>query len=119
MEHVLRQCRIALRVAERRGLDEPARSTVYYTALLISVGCHADAHEQAKWFGDDISTRALKFAHGLGPGAAAAAMSRLGAGRAPLHRFRVGIEFLLSGHREMNGVIESHAILARKLADTL
>ena len=25
-------------------------------ALLINVGCHSDAHEQAKWFGDDIAT---------------------------------------------------------------
>ena len=45
MEHVLRPCPIALRSAERVGLDEEARAVVYYTALLISVGCHADAHE--------------------------------------------------------------------------
>jgi response regulator RpfG family c-di-GMP phosphodiesterase len=44
MEHVLRQCLIALRLAERMGLDEQARGAVYYTALLINVGCHADAH---------------------------------------------------------------------------
>ena len=31
---------------------------VYYTALLITVGCHSDAHEQAKWFGDDIALKA-------------------------------------------------------------
>jgi hypothetical protein len=37
MEHVLRQCLIALRIAERVGLGEPARATVYYTALLINV----------------------------------------------------------------------------------
>ena len=47
MEHVLRQCLIALRLGERVGLDEQARAVVYYTALLINVGCHADAHEQA------------------------------------------------------------------------
>ena len=47
MEHVLRQCPIALRIAERTGLDEPSRAVVYYTALLINVGCHSDAHEQA------------------------------------------------------------------------
>jgi hypothetical protein len=56
MEHVLRQCMIALRLAERIGLDEAQRSVVYYTALLINVGCHSDAHEQAKWFGDDIGS---------------------------------------------------------------
>jgi hypothetical protein len=52
MEHVLRQCLIALRLAEGMGLDEEQRAVVYYTALLINVGCHTDAHEQAKWFGD-------------------------------------------------------------------
>jgi hypothetical protein len=51
MEHVLRQCLIALRLAEGIGLDEEQRAGVYYTALLINVGCHSDAHEQAKWFG--------------------------------------------------------------------
>ena len=49
MEHVLRQCLIALRLADRIGLDDEARADVYYTALLVNVGCHADAHEQAKW----------------------------------------------------------------------
>ena len=31
MEHVLRQCLIALRLAERLGLDNQTRSAVYYT----------------------------------------------------------------------------------------
>lgn len=60
MEHVLRQCLIALRLADRLGQGEEARAVVYYTALLINVGCHSDAHEQAKWFGDDIALKARK-----------------------------------------------------------
>ena len=66
MEHVLRQCLIALRLAERIGLDEQARAVVYYTALLVGVGCHTDAHEQAKWFGDDIALKSIKYEHGPG-----------------------------------------------------
>ena len=62
MEHVLRQCLISLRIAERLGLDEEMRGSVYYTALLINVACHTDAHEQAKWFGDDIALKAAKCA---------------------------------------------------------
>src|SRR4051812_36812648 len=61
MEHVLRQCLIALRLAERVGLDEEERAVVYYTALLINVGCHADAHEQARWLGDDIAAKSGKY----------------------------------------------------------
>lgn len=48
MEHVLRQCLIALRLAESLGLDEQTRVAVYYTAQLVNIGCHTDAHEQAK-----------------------------------------------------------------------
>ena len=63
MEHVLRQCLIALRLAEALGLDEEQRAVVYYTALLVNVGCHSDAHEQAKWFGDDIALKSIKYDH--------------------------------------------------------
>src|SRR3954452_6869334 len=65
MEHVLRQCLIALRIVDRMGLDDAARADVYYTALLVDVGCHTDAHEQAKWFGDDIALKSLKYEHEL------------------------------------------------------
>jgi hypothetical protein len=63
MEHVLRQCLIALRLAERVGLGDGERMVVYYTALLVNVGCHSDAHEQAKWFGDDIALKGAKYEH--------------------------------------------------------
>jgi len=120
MEHVLRQCLIALRVAERVGLDEHARAVVYYTALLVNVGCHSDAHEQAKWFGDDIALKSGKYDHELRSlRGAAAGMRLLGAGHPPLHRFRVGLEFALSGRREVDDMISHHAAIARTLAEQL
>src|SRR6185437_839924 len=91
MEHVLRQTLIALRLAERAGLNEQRRADVYYTALLVTVGCHADAYEQAKWFGDDIELKATKY----GPHDARSVravvenMRRIGSGNPPLHRLRV------------------------------
>jgi HD-GYP domain-containing protein (c-di-GMP phosphodiesterase class II) len=120
MEHVLRQCMIALRLAERVGLDEDDRSVVYYTALLVNVGCHSDAHEQAKWFGDDISLKSGKYDHELGSvGGALAALRLVGSGNPPLHRFRVGVEFAVSGRHELDGMIPQHAALARGLAAQL
>src|SRR5215467_15832885 len=120
MEHVLRQCLIALRIADRAGLVEQDRVAVYYTALLVNVGCHADAHEQAKWFGDDITLKSGKYAHELGSVRGALATMRLvGAGNPPLHRFRVGLEFAFSGHRQFDGMINQHAQLARTLAEQL
>jgi HD-GYP domain-containing protein (c-di-GMP phosphodiesterase class II) len=120
MEHVLRQCLIALRLAERLGLDDEARSAVYYTALLINVGCHSDAHEQAKWFGDDIALKSDKYEYEFrSVRAAVAGVRRIGSGHPPLHRFRVGLEFALSGHREVDGMIAHHAAIARLLGEQL
>ena len=120
MEHVLRQCLIALRLAERVGLDDQARAGVYYTALLVNVGCHSDAHEQAKWFGDDIALKADKYAYAQrSVQGAAATMRRLGAGNPPLHRFRTGLEFALGGFRDLDGMIAQHAMLARSLGEQL
>ena len=120
MEHVLRQCIIALRLGERIGLDDQDRAVVYYTALLVNVGCHADAHEQAKWFGDDIALRSTKYDHEYRSVRAAAASLRLiGSGNPPLHRFRVGLDLALSGHRELAGMVEGHAALARRFAEEL
>jgi HD-GYP domain-containing protein (c-di-GMP phosphodiesterase class II) len=118
MEHVLRQCLIALRLAERIGLDDEGRSVVYYTALLVNVGCHTDAHEQAKWFGDDIAMKSHKFDDHDQRGLAtiAASLRRVGSGRPPLHRFRVGLDFAFSGFRDLDGMIARHADLARSLA---
>ena len=120
MEHVLRQCLIALRLAERIGLDDEERADVYYTALLVNVGCHSDAHEQAKWFGDDIALKSGKYDHELGSVRGAAAAFRLiGSGNPPLHRFRVALEFMLAGHREVDGMVREHARIARLLGEQL
>jgi hypothetical protein len=117
MEHVLRQCGIALRLAEHLGLDDEERSVVYYTALLTNVGCHTDAHEQALWFGDDIALKADKYDYGLhGVKSAVAGLRRLGAGHPALQRFRIGLNFAWSGHKELDGMIERHAAMARALA---
>jgi len=120
MEHVLRECTIALRLADQLGLDDAERSTVYYTALLVNVGCHSDAHEQAKWFGDDIALRSGKYEHEYRSVRAAAATMRLvGSGNPPLHRFRVGLEFAISGRHDFDGMIARHAAFAQALADRL
>jgi HD-GYP domain-containing protein (c-di-GMP phosphodiesterase class II)/DNA-binding CsgD family transcriptional regulator len=120
MEHVLRETMIALRLADRVGLEEGERSTVYYTALLVNVGCHADAHEQAKWFGDDIALKSTKYDHGFrSVRAAAATMALVGSGNPPLHRFRVGLEFAISGRHDLDGMVATHAAVATALAERL
>ena len=120
MEHVLRQCRIALRISELVAVDEQTRSSIYYSALLVNVGCHTDAHEQAYWFGDDIAMKSTKY--GAEPFSAAdivAMLRMLGSGGTPLHRLRVGLDFALSGRKELDSMITRHAELARSLGEEL
>ena len=120
MEHVLRQCRISLRLGERMGLDADERSVLYYTALLVGVGCHTDAHEQAKWFGDDLALKAGKFdSEPRGIRTAVQGIAKIGAGHPLLQRFRIGVEFAAVGHREVSLMISHHAAMARSLGERL
>jgi HD-GYP domain-containing protein (c-di-GMP phosphodiesterase class II) len=120
MEHVLRQCRIALRIAEQLDLDEATRAALYYTALLVNVGCHTDAFEQAHWFGDDIALKSGKYDHEqMSLGDIAATVRLLGSGGSPLHRIRVAFDFAISGRKELDGMITGHARAARALGEQL
>ena len=92
----LRQCLIALWIAEA-GLGEQDRAAVYYAALLVNVGCHADAHEQLRWFWTTSrSSRVSTPTSAAASRGALAAMRLVGAGNPPWHRFRSASEFALS-----------------------
>jgi HD-GYP domain-containing protein (c-di-GMP phosphodiesterase class II) len=120
MEHVMRQCLIALRLAERLGLGESERTVVYYVGLLAWVGCHSDAHEQAKWFGDDIALKAdLYNSDPVGLELAAYMLRNLGAGSPPLRRARVGLDFVINGRKWIDGMELSHCAAAAGLAEQL
>ena len=119
MEHMLRQSLIALRLAERLGLDESTRGVVYYVSLLAWVGCHVDAYEQAKWFGDDLAlkadTRRVDMASLPGK---ARVLSRVGAGRGLVERARLGVSFVGDGLRPKEA-IENHWLATNELAAAL
>ncbi len=120
MEHVLRQCLIALRLCEFVDLDEDDRAVVYYTALLVNVGCHSDAHEQTRWFGDDISLRSTKYDHEpFSLRDTVGMLRRIGAGNPPLHRVRTGLEFAFAGRRDLDGMMARTRGLARALGEEL
>src|SRR3954453_12177524 len=97
MEHMIRACLIALRLGEQLGLAESERGVVYYSGLLAWVGCHTDAYEQAKWFGDDaILKRDAHYYYDMGKvGPAISFMLRhVGGPERPLAaRTRVGLAF--------------------------
>src|SRR5262249_55197618 len=117
MEHVIRMTLIALRMSERLRLGEPDRVVVYYSGLMAWVGCHTDAYEQAKWFGDDIIFKAdwrLVDNPGLD-----FVIQHVGAGKRALERDRLR-EALLKSSPERDGVsLRNHWVAIDSLAHRL
>ena len=66
LSHCMRQTLIALRLADLAGAPAEDRAATYYTDLLMNVYCHADATEQARWFGDEITFKATCLAYSAG-----------------------------------------------------
>jgi HD-GYP domain-containing protein (c-di-GMP phosphodiesterase class II) len=110
MEHMLRQCLIALRLSERMGLDESDRDVVYYTSLLAWVGCNVDSYEQAKWFGDEFALKAdARLVDFSGPAPAMQfVFGHLGSGKPGLERLRLAMAFLAGGHRDGDVMLDNH-----------
>jgi putative nucleotidyltransferase with HDIG domain len=62
LAHCMRKTVLALRLADLVDASEADRQATFYTGLLANVYCHADASEQASWFGDDIAFKGDGFA---------------------------------------------------------
>lgn len=112
-EHVLRQCRIALGLAERMGLSPAERAAIYHVALLAWVGCTADSHELAAQFGDDIALRADTYDIELaGAPLASFLLRRVGTGQAPLRRAQMAAAFVTSGGEAASSAMTAHCQVA-------
>jgi len=119
MEHVLRACLLALRLADRLGLDEDARAETYWVTLLATV-CTGESFELAQAFGDDVAFRAGIY-H-VGPSQLAVmfyVMGRAGAGGSPATRARTAAGLAAGGGREVEGIFLDHCALTRRIADRL
>jgi hypothetical protein len=121
LEHGLRTCLLASRLAERAGLDLAARRDVYYVSLLRSIGCTSDAHEQAALFGDEIAARAeLNLAAHLPPRELLGVLVRhSGAGEPPLRGARALGRVLAAGRDMPRSVAMAHCAAAERLGRRL
>ena len=101
------------------GLDEADQEVVYYTSLLAWVGCHVDAYEQAKWFGDEMALKS-DFRHtdfGLAGARPLFILRHLGAGRPMAERVKLGVTFPGDGRRVAEAMIENHWLAADGLGE--
>src|SRR6478672_9230190 len=104
----------SLSLAADLGRGQPMEHTIRETliGLLYDVYCHADAHEQAKWFGDDIGLKATASESDMeSMSFKLSLMRRLGSGEQGFARVRRVADFPVRGWKEMNTFLRTHAQL--------
>src|SRR5437764_6849963 len=103
IEHMLRQCVLAVELSGRLDLDPSECEVVQYVGLIAWMGCHSNSHEQAKWFGDDIAFRADSYQVDWTPMALARySMGKIGAGAPAPRRARTVAAFMRSGRKQVD-----------------
>ena len=121
MEHNLRQCLLASRLGDRVGLDDTGRRGVYYAGIMAWVGCHIDAYEQAKWFGDEMALKgdARLVDIGTTPAAMSFMLGHLARGRPLMDKAKTAIGFLAGGMKDAEVMLENHWRAVDSFADRL
>lgn len=119
-EHMLRSALIATRLADRLGLTREQRDCAYYSTLIMWIGCHADSHEYARWFGDDIAVRhdsylidwsGLPYWRFL--------VGNVGRGQSLMQRLNVMATLFVNARGQLSQMIHSHCMSAALLADRI
>ena len=118
MEHCMRQTVIALRMADLVGADDRDREATYYVGLLMNAYCHADAAEQAQWFGDDITLK-CEGVETLGMTTAqtvAFFVRRMASHGSTLDRATRLATFPRAGQKQLMEFVRTHSTLAAQFA---
>lgn len=120
VEHMLRSCLIATRLAGHVGAGAEDQDASYWVTLLMLAGCTSVSFELSSIFGDDIAFRA-----GVADvGASTLAQLRYvlghaGAGRGLASRTRVRADLLRTKMRSLEGSFLAHCNIGVRLAESL
>ncbi|HMZ13178.1 MAG TPA: HD domain-containing phosphohydrolase [Mycobacterium sp.] len=119
-EHMLRAALIGTRIADRLGLNSEQRDCVYYATLVMWIGCHADSHEFAQWFGDDIAVRRDSYqVDWSGLPYYRFLASNIGRGEPLLQRLQSIATLFVDARGNMSRLIHSHCTSAALLAERM
>jgi HD-GYP domain-containing protein (c-di-GMP phosphodiesterase class II) len=121
MEHCMRQTAIALRLADLAGASEKDREASYYLGLLMNTYCHADAAEQARWFGDDISFKGdgVELLDMNTAQMAAFILRRVASHGSGMDRARRLAAFPVAGPKQMVSFLTTHSTLGGQFAERI
>ena len=116
-EHVLRSSVIATRLADRLGLAPAQRDTVFYTTLVMWIGCHAESHEYVRWFGDDIAVKQQAYlVDWAGVPYMRFLMGNVALGSPLPQRLKVMAQLMRNPKRHLGELVHSHCASAALLA---
>lgn len=117
MEHVLRSSLLASMLADELALSDDQRATVYYTNLVLWIGCHADSHEFSRWFGDDLAMRRDSYQlDWSGVHYMLFLLQRTGSHEPVLRRTQMLFALLLAPRAQRAALIHSHCMSAGLMA---
>jgi HD-GYP domain-containing protein (c-di-GMP phosphodiesterase class II)/DNA-binding CsgD family transcriptional regulator len=120
MEHVLRSSLLSSMLADELELDDEQRATVYYTNLVLWIGCHADSHEFSRWFGDDLAMRRGSYElDWAGLPYLTYLLRHAGSGQPAARRTRMLLTLLLTPRTRMAALIHSHCLSAGLMAERI
>ncbi len=119
-EHMLRSALIGTRISDRLGLSPAQRGCVYYSTLIMWIGCHADSHEYARWFGDDIAVRHDSYlVDWAGWPYYRFLASNVARGESPARRIAVLATLFVNARGQLSRMIHSHCTSAALLAERM
>ena len=119
MQHCMRHTVIALRLADHLCVSEQDREATFYLGLMVNACCHADAAEQARWFGDDISFKGdgFQMLDMSTPRTIAFVLGRVGSHGSGSARARRLATFPVTGHKAVVEFLTTHSTLGAQFAE--
>jgi HD-GYP domain-containing protein (c-di-GMP phosphodiesterase class II) len=109
---------LAALLADELGLSEEERATVYYTNMVLWIGCHADSHEFSRWFGDDLAMRRDSYEHDwAGAAYLLFILRRTGSHQPVPRRTRQLLTLMTAPRSQMTTLIHSHCLSAGLMAE--
>ena len=117
LAHCVRRTAVAMRMADLMGANAADREATFYVGLMANVYCHADAAEQASWFGDDIEFKSGALAvMDMSTPQVIATLLRLAASHGSgLHRVR-NVAALSGMRKRVTDFLTTHTTLASRFA---
>ena len=120
LEHVLRSCVIATRLARRLDLSQEDRDATYWATLFLTAGCTGASFELSKVFGDDIAFRSGMFeVDGSNVRILRYVLGHAGSHRGPIARTRIRVELIASSMAAIERTFIAHCAVSARLAGRL